>query len=130
MADFRSIPVSWLTLITESDSPTKVFIPATGWMSATGIVDLRAILEMQGEIGAIGIDAAYQVADNEDSPGASAPIGPQRTANGVYYPDDWTAVTANTNGAQLIRFAFLITRMSGSSPVSAVASMTVEARLG
>ena len=126
--DFRTTYAHWMTVITDSGS--AVFVPATPWMSALGVVDVRASVEMRNEIGLMSITPACQVADTPDAPGTTTAVGSAVTNAGFTWPTGWTAVSTETDGAQLIRFGWNILRVSGADPVSAAVAGTFEVRLG
>ena len=109
-------------------SATEVFLPETPWGTAAGILDGRAYFEIAQIDGAIEVTPAIQVAQHSDNPGAATKIGAPGTSVNVFYADSWTLLTAGTNANRLVRFGWVVKRVSGTNPVSAWVVGTITVR--
>ena len=129
----RRISLSWLTAFAASTD--LVFIPATAWMSSAGFDSLRVFWEIAAITGALELTPAWQVANNEDVPGATQTINttsPYKDTVDVYYPESWKDAagdaTAPTKSNILIRFGFLVRLKTGSTLANARVSAVIEAK--
>ena len=129
----RRIALPWLTAFAVSTD--LVFIPATAWMGSAGFDYLRVFWEIAALTGTLELTPAWQVANNEDAPGATQTINttsPYKDTVDVYYPELWKDAagdgTAPTKSNILIRFGFLVRLKSGSTLANARVSAVIEAK--
>lgn len=129
----RSIAYPWTTVF--AISTDAVFIPVSAWMSSTGFDSVRCYWEIAAITGLIELTPAWQVANNEDVPGATQTVtttSPYKDTVDVYYPEGWRDAagdaTAPTKSNVLIRFGFLARLKSGSTLALARATAIVEAK--
>ena len=95
----------------------EVFIPATGWMSATNVTAAKGWGELRGKTGNFQAKPAVQVANDVRSPGASTAVGGfvggVGGVDGVSDPTGNVAVTAGTS--KYIRAGWLVSLSSGTT---------------
>ena len=113
MAKIRTLTLPWTTLITNVTS--DAFYPATGWMPAAGVEEVRASIEVVERTNNLSVRCGYQVADVVDSASPGKALGSAVTDNGVSFGTSFTNVTSDTQGKQLIRFGYLFANATSTS---------------
>ena len=117
-----------MTVFSTSTSP--VFIPVTPWIEAADAQYARIAWEIAALNGNLEVTPAWQVADSEDSPGASNALDNSQTGIDVYYPNGWKTLitdgTAPTESNMLVRFGWICTLSSGSDLATAAVAGVVE----
>jgi hypothetical protein len=110
----QSINAPWATGLT--DSTTAIFIPATGWMSASQIKLVRVVWELIVLLADLDVRPAYQVSDSADGNLTTFPVDTAfKDSSDVYYPSQWHDASANVAGKQLIRFGWEIKLKAGTA---------------
>lgn len=94
-------------------SETAVFIPTTGWMSAGPVGRLRLTRELRARTGTLEVTVGYQTCDVVNSPNAAAALGTYLSADGVAFPSQWADIATETDGAQWVRFGWMVRNASG-----------------
>jgi hypothetical protein len=109
------INVPWATAITDNNSADGVFIPATGWMSASQVKDIRVVWELIALLVNLGVRPAYQVSDSVNGSLTTFPIETAfKNSTALHYPTQWHDASANVAGKQNIRFGWQVKNTSAA----------------
>ena len=108
----RRVPYAWATVYALSTA--EVFLPTTGWMSATTVASLRPTPEMRARTGNIEIAFAYQTANAEGSPDTAVALTAWLTADGIGY-NSFVDVSSATGSKQMIRFGIMVRLSTGAA---------------
>lgn len=119
------VVLDWATVYANTQSPTKLFIPVTGWLDASTAKYARAVWELVSPMTNISVEFGYQTANVENAPDAAVAISGALTAAGVSYGSktDISSATANKN---MVRFGFMVTNTAAASLVLGRAGGYVE----
>lgn len=121
MASARKIRLGWSDVVTTSASNS--FHPASVWLPADGLSNVKAQMELRGSYGTgLAIVPAYQLTNDPRNPDAATVIliendggTPAGYANGDGFYDFNTTVTnLTTTDRSLIRFGWIIKVSSGT----------------
>jgi len=82
---------------------------------------------MRDRINDVRATPALQVANVEDTPGATVGVGDQENSNAFFY-DDFQDVQTDLTGNQLVRFGFNVTSATASTLAMARVAARVEVR--
>lgn len=119
-----SMPLSWMTVVAVTDAST-VFIPATEWVSCSGVTSAKGWGEMANRTGLLSATPAVQFANDVRSPQASATsVGVALTATGVSDPNGNT--TLSTGSFKYLRAGWNVTLTSGTSVGTAVVAGLIQ----
>jgi hypothetical protein len=115
--------MSWMSI--SSNGTTEVFIPASGWMSATAVTGAKGWGEIRGRNGNLQAIPAVQVTNDVHDPGAvTTACGPTLTTDDVYDPNGVTSVASGSY--RFIRAGWLVKLTSGSTLATANIAGVVE----
>lgn len=118
----QRIVLNWTTVYANTQTPTKVFIPTTGWLEANSVKFVRAVWEIISAMTNISVEFAYQTCNVENSPDTPAvPVGAAMTS-ATSPPVSFgtkTDISSATGSKNLVRFGFLVTNTSSASLVLA-----------
>lgn len=120
------IPFIWTSI--PCDDSTLIFNPVTAWMPCGDWDEARVVFEVAGETDAAWRGTAVlQFADYPDE--GSKPqttVSAIVNGNGMKYPTQWYAISANSDANQIMRLAIEANRASGSGYCSARVSGVLE----
>ena len=118
----QRIILDWSTVYANTQTPTKLFIPATGWQEAGNVKFVRAVWEIISAMANVSVEFAYQTCNVENAPDNPAvAVGAAMTAATsppVSYGNK-TDISAAVGSKNLVRFGFLVTNTAAAALVLA-----------
>jgi hypothetical protein len=96
--------------MSKGSAANPVFHPLTPWVRGSLLTQARHRLELRGDTGTVQVSAAYQTANNVDTPSGPMQLGSQSylDQDGVQYGNDWVDLTSALDGGSWIRFGTLV----------------------
>ncbi len=115
MAKVKRTSLPWTTVW--SAATTVTALPASPWMTASEAARARGTFEVGTKFGDIEIAVGFFVANVEDNvtTPASPAITAYRTTTGMQFPADFTDISPETKGKQLVRWVWLVKNTSSSN---------------
>ena len=118
----QRVVMEWSTVYANTQSPTKMFIPATGWIEASSVKYVRAVWEIISAMTNASVEFAYQTCNVENAPDTPAvPVGSAMTSASsppVSFGTK-TDVSGTTGSKNLVRLGFLVTNTAAATLVLA-----------
>lgn len=115
----QRVVLEWSTVYANTQTPTKLFIPATGWMDAASVKYVRAVWELISAMTNLSVEFGYQTCNVENAVIATTAVGSAMTS-ATSPPVDFgtkTDISSATGSKNLIRFGFLATNTAAASLV-------------
>lgn len=110
----KRIALPWTTVFAFTTGANYRFIPASGWLNAASVKNVRGTFEVVSPQTYLSVTFAYQTANVEDTPDTARSVGSALTTEAMSY-GTVEDISAYTFSKQLVRFGWLVQNTNAAS---------------